>query len=300
MPKPVAVSALLALGIGFLLAGSTPAHAWGGKTHKKITSDAYHIMPKAFREFLGETKTAKPALKPLVDASVEPDTTLKDFQNHVFHIHGYKMGNGPFKVEDLTKEIVEDIRNKAPRSQILQKMGWLAHYIADLAQPLHTGVATWEGIEEKSYHADCEKDGNDHIYEFGVYYDGATYVERISARMVYEALWANQYYASIETMYTSGKKWQESRGVLAKCYSRAVNNVVDIWYSLWVRAGGRPNPKTDSKPKYFPPYNAKKPSSSSLPHRTIEDEDAASAAAVTPIDQPAAPGTQETSAVPLR
>ncbi|RCK79592.1 MAG: hypothetical protein OZSIB_4064 [Candidatus Ozemobacter sibiricus] len=274
-----AIVALLALGIICSSSGQPPVWAWGSLAHKKITSDAYHIMPKGFRTLLGETDKGKPALRPLLEASIEPDTTLKDFQNHVFHIHGYKMGNGPFKVEELAKEIVADIQKKTPRAQVAQKLGWLAHYIADLTQPLHTGVATWEGIEEKAYHAACEKDANDHVYEFGVYFDGAYPVERISARMVYEALWANQYYAQLEEMYTNGKRWQDARPILAKCYSRAVNNVVDIWYSIWLRAGGRANTKIDGKPKYFPPYNPKKPSGAALPHRTIEDAEAAEATA---------------------
>ncbi len=291
------IVALLTLGIGLTLSDVRPAQAWGSKTHKKITSDAYHIMPKGFRELLGETAKTKPALRPLLDASIEPDTTLKDFQNHVFHIHGFKMGNGPFKVEELAKEIVTDIQKKAPRAQIAQKLGWLAHYIADLAQPLHTGVATWEGIEEKAYHAACEKDADDHVYEFGVYFDGAFAVERISARMVYEALWANQYYAQLEEMYTSGKRWQAAKPILAKCYSRAVNNVVDIWYSIWLRAGGRANAKVDGKPKYFPPYNSAKPSIFALPHRTIDDADGAESGASGSV--PAAAASAAPPAPPL-
>lgn len=277
-----AVVALLALVTIFSSSGQLPVWAWGSLTHKKITSDAYHIMPKGFRALLGETDKGKPALRPLLEASIEPDTILKDFQNHVFHIHGYKMGNGPFRVEELAKEIVADIQKKAPRAQIAQKLGWLAHYIADLTQPLHTGVATWEGIEEKAYHAACEKDANDHVYEFGVYFDGAYPVERISARMVYEALWANQYYAQLEEMYTAGKRWQDAKPIIAKCYSRAVNNVVDIWYSIWLRAGGRANAKIDGKPKYFPPYNPKKPGTSALPHRTIEEAETGEPASVAP------------------
>ena len=276
MQKPVAVLTMLVLGCG-LLFSNHQAYAWGGKTHRKLTSDAYHIMPKAFREFLGETggsSPKKPALRPLLDGCVEPDLVFKDFQNHVFHVQGFKMGNGPFKVEELVKEIVSDIEKKAPRAKIIQKLGWLAHYVEDLAQPLHTGVATWEGIEEKSYHAALEKNATEHVYEFGVYFDGAFAIDRVSARMVYEALWANQYYATLEAAYTNGKRWIEAKPVLVKCYSRAVNNVVDIWYTVWLRSGGRANANVDGKPKYSPPFNSKKPEVSLLQLRLIEEEDA--------------------------
>lgn len=132
--------------------------AWGGRAHQKACSDAYFIMPAAFREYLGAKGDKHPALKPLLEASVEPDRVLKDFRNHVNHLHGYDMGNGPFHVEKLVKEIAEDIKAGKAKTLIIQKLGWVAHYCADLLQPLHTGVATWEGIEEKSFHAAFEKD----------------------------------------------------------------------------------------------------------------------------------------------
>lgn len=232
--------------------------AWGSLTHMKITSDAYFIMPNAFKEFLGDNKSNK-VLKQLIKASIEPDTKLKDFQNHVFHIHGYKMGNAPFYIENLCKEIINEINQNASKELIIQKLGWVAHYVADLAQPLHTGVETWEGIEEKEYHKKLEKDVDKNVYEFGVYFDGCFVIERISARMIYEALWANQYYNLLEKTYVlNDKSWEKSKAILQKCYSRAVNNVLDVWYTIWAKAGGKINPALDAKPKYFPPINSKK------------------------------------------
>jgi hypothetical protein len=267
----------LFLGLAVLAVGvCPPVFGWGGKTHKKVTSDAYFIMPEGFRRFLGMTGSGKdtrhPSLKALLEGAVEPDSKLKDFQNHVFHIHGYKMGNGPFRVEELVKEIVTDIQNKAPKAQIIQKLGWVSHYTADLVQPLHTGVATWEGIEEKDYHSKCEKDGDAHIYTYGVQFDGAMVLQRVSARIVYEALWANQYYGMLEQAYTEGKKYDEARNVLSACYSRAVNNVLDVWYTIWARSGGKTNPKIDTRPRYFPPFDEKK-AGSALPrnHNSLID-----------------------------
>lgn len=248
---------VLCLIIIFQISLSESAFSWAGRTHRKITSDAYFIMPQAFRQFLGETPGTNPKnpnLKALLAASIEPDTVLKDFRNHVYHIHGYDMGNGPFHVENLLKEIAGNIRSHSPKAAIIQKIGWLSHYVADLTQPLHSGVATWEGIEEKTFHSSFENDVNSNLYTFGVMFDGAVVVQRISARMVYESLWANQYYCAIETAYTKGKKYLELKDISAKCYSRAVNNVVDIWYTLWEMSGGKINPDVESKPLYYPPF----------------------------------------------
>jgi hypothetical protein len=88
--------------------------------------------------------------------------------------------------------------------------------------------------------------------EYGVNFDGCTNIKRVSARMIYEALWANQYYDALEQAYTGGKRYAEAKSTITNCYSRAVNNVVDLWYSIWVKSGGKTLP-SDSKPKYYPP-----------------------------------------------
>lgn len=245
---------VLSIAAVFLLSSSS-LFAWGSRTHMKIVSDAYHIMPKAFREYLGEvTKPSvkKPALKGLTEGSVEPDRVLKDFHNHVFHIQGYNMGKGPFHLEDLVNQTAELIEKNKSKKEIIQKLGWIGHYAADLVQPLHTGVSLDDSIEEKSYHSATEKDADRHVMEFGVHFDGCTYVKRISARMIYEALWSNQYYEELEQAYTAGDRYNQAKKTIAMCYSRAVNNVVDLWYSAWIKSGHKPGPN-DGKPKYYPP-----------------------------------------------
>ncbi len=241
--------------IAFILAGSANAYAWGSKVHAKIVSDAYHIMPQAFREFLGETTkptAGKPALKPLMEASLEPDRVLKDFSNHIFHIQASAMGKGPFHIEALVNEVADGIVNKQSRKDIIQKLGWIGHYASDLVQPLHTGSSLDDIIEEKSYHSATERDADKYVLNYGVNFDGCQSIKRISARMIYEALWANQYYDALEQAYTRGKKYPEIKSTIVSCYSRAVNNVVDLWYSAWIKAGGKVLP-SDSKPRYFPP-----------------------------------------------
>ncbi|MDD3148801.1 MAG: hypothetical protein PHD82_16015 [Candidatus Riflebacteria bacterium] len=246
---------VLIIAVALLLAGSADLYAWGSKVHVKIVSDAYHIMPQAFREFLGEVKTPapkKPGLKPLMEASLEPDRVLKDFGNHVFHIQGGAMGKAPFHIENLVNEVAEMIEKKQPRKDIIQKLGWIAHYAGDLAQPLHTGSSLDDTIEEKSYHSATERDADKFVLNYGVNYDGCQAIKRISARMIYEALWSNQHYDALEQAYTRGKRYPEIKNIISSCYSRAVNNVVDLWYSAWVKAGGKVLP-SDTKPKYFPP-----------------------------------------------
>ncbi|NCB38277.1 MAG: hypothetical protein EOM80_05845 [Erysipelotrichia bacterium] len=246
---------VLIIAVVLILTGSGNLFAWGSKVHIKVVSDAYHIMPAAFREFLGETRSPsikRPALKPLMESALEPDRVLRDFTNHVFHIQGGSMGKGPFHIEALVNETAEAIKQKRSKKEIIQKLGWIAHYASDLVQPLHTGSSLDETIEEKSYHSATEKDADRYVLSYGVNFDGCSNLNRISARMIYEALWANQYYDALEQAYTRGKRYPEVKGIIVGCYSRAVNNVVDLWYTAWAKSGGKVLPG-DAKAKYFPP-----------------------------------------------
>jgi hypothetical protein len=239
----------------FFVICSSQLFAWGSKVHMKIVSDAYHIMPKAFRKTLGEVdkpKLKKPAMSHLLYGSVQPDKEFKDFHNHVFHIHGYNMGKGPFHIETLVDEVVEDIKSKKSLKTIAAKLGWIAHYASDLVQPLHTGVSTEETVEEKSYHSATERDADKHMDYYGVKFDGCTSIKRVSARMIYEALWANQYYEDLQNAYVHGKRYEDSKKIISECYSRAVNNVVDLWYTVYLRAGGQKHP-SHFKAKNYPP-----------------------------------------------
>ncbi|MBF0502657.1 MAG: zinc dependent phospholipase C family protein [Candidatus Riflebacteria bacterium] len=260
------VTLFLPLLVLFYNSSTAPSDAWQGLTHKKMASDAYFIMPAAFRQFLGETlspKRSEPNLLALLQGAIEPDTVLKDFHNHVYHIQGYDLGNGPFHVASLSLEVTEDIKNKAPISQIVQKLGWLAHYAADLTQPLHTGVSL-DNIVESTYHSDFENDVTKSMYSYSVSYDGAKVHERMSAFMIYEALWANQYYSAIETAYTKGQRYTDVQRISATCYSRAVNNIIGVWYTIWANAGGKIDPVNDAKPRFFPASQSSKDPASGL------------------------------------
>jgi hypothetical protein len=65
--------------------------------------------------------------------------------------------------------------------------------------------------------------------------DGCFVVKRISARMIYELL-ANQFYDKLESAYTV-RQIQRSKTCNINLFSRAVNNIVDLWYTAWVYAG---------------------------------------------------------------
>lgn len=236
----------------FMIISSSQLFAWGGRLHMKMVSDAFHIMPKAFRTYLtgpNATKAkTKAIVKELMNASVEPDRVLKDFTNHVFHVQGYNLGKGPFRIQELVDEVAKDIREKKSKKVIIQKLGWISHYTCDLVQPLHTGTCP----EERSYHSAFEKAVDEHAYYYGVKFDGCQSLKRISTKIIYDALWANQYYDAIEYAYTKGKRYETTRQIAAKCYSRGVNNVVDLWYTIWTKAGGKTS-KNDQKGRYFPP-----------------------------------------------
>jgi hypothetical protein len=140
-----------------------PAHAWDSRTHKLIARLAIETLP---RSSLRTTLTEEG--NQLQDDSVAPDYELKYRYGHAEAIHHYidledygldpfanlnpdlatmrqrygdstldRSGTLPWTVEQVAEQIQESWRNNECRSATTLS-GYLAHYIGDASQPLHT------------------------------------------------------------------------------------------------------------------------------------------------------------------
>jgi len=172
-----------ALGL-LLLAAPLPAAGWAGRTHRLVTDLAVDILPghcaATFREHRRE----------LLNRSVEPDTILRERQGHreaIRHYidldaympypftafpHSYRKaaerygrhtveqrGVLPWVILRMEHELEAAVR-RGDTSVVIQKAGYLSHYVADAHQPLHLTT-----------NHDGQKTGNDGIHlrlEIGV------------------------------------------------------------------------------------------------------------------------------------
>jgi hypothetical protein len=81
----------------------------------------------------------------LLEGAKAPDSTFKDFMNHVCHVNEGQWGGAPGKAMEWYARSVELLRAKK-WSKAAYALGVLSHYYADPIQPFHTGQTEEEGV----------------------------------------------------------------------------------------------------------------------------------------------------------
>lgn len=112
-------------------------------THHYVAFDALSLIE-------GEAADAWKSLmlvhhEHLLKGAKAPDTTFKDFKNHVCHVQEGLWGGAPAKAMEWYARSVELLRRKK-WSEAAYAFGVLSHYWADPIQPFHTGQTEEEGV----------------------------------------------------------------------------------------------------------------------------------------------------------
>lgn len=81
----------------------------------------------------------------LLNGAKAPDTTFKDFKNHVLHVGEGEWGGARAKAAEWYAVSVDLLRRKR-WSDAAWALGVLSHYYADPIQPFHTGQTEAEGV----------------------------------------------------------------------------------------------------------------------------------------------------------
>jgi hypothetical protein len=156
IPRPSKI-ALLALLLPLTCA--SPSRAWGRLAHQMVNAAAIKTLPQPLRSYF------KPHQFYLVEHASDPDLLADqnsaEHQHHFADIEAYdsfpfhafrkqfvverrsptpielREGDAPWQIERLTIQLSEDFRNRR-WGAINHDAVFLAHYAADLTQPLHT------------------------------------------------------------------------------------------------------------------------------------------------------------------
>lgn len=170
------------LGVAFvILALAAPAHAWDSRTHKLIARLAVDTLPQtALRMTLAGEEYQ------LQDDAIAPDYALKrengkaEAIRHYIDLEDYgpdpfanldpdlatmrqrygestleRSGTLPWTIEQVASQIQEAWRNNDCRSAETLS-GYVAHYIGDASQPLHT-TRDYDGVgQDRGIHARLE------------------------------------------------------------------------------------------------------------------------------------------------
>ncbi|HOT27462.1 MAG TPA: helix-hairpin-helix domain-containing protein [Candidatus Ozemobacteraceae bacterium] len=227
-------AAFLLVLIPFVTCGS-PAGAWSYHTHRKIVSDALSFLPTAFQERF------RPFKDLMMKGATDPDTFIKDFMNHVYHVNSRMGHDSAARIGALFNQAVQQLKERGPGPEAAYTMGLIAHYVADLNQPLHTAGSEAD-VAESDYHARFEKDVQSRMTHIPVPvptgYDPVTDPER---RVMEMARSASPLYGRIGAAYRSGNGVFDLDDIVNAQYAAAVKHVADFWLGV-TNLGGQPIP----------------------------------------------------------
>ena len=177
-PRPLLSAVLAAV---LILHAAAPAHAWDSRTHKLIARLAVDTLPPTpLRSTLAGEENQ------LQNDAIAPDYALKRQYGHAEAIHHYidledygvdpftqlnpdlaamrqrygdrtlqRSGTLPWTIEQVASQIQQSWRSADCRS-VDTLSGYLAHYIGDASQPLHT-TRYYDGVgQDRGIHARLE------------------------------------------------------------------------------------------------------------------------------------------------
>ncbi|KDA04191.1 DUF4332 domain-containing protein [Hyphomonas oceanitis] len=115
----------------------------------RCTSTHHHIAFNALDLMEGDEAERWKSLflvhhEHLLKGAKAPDTTFKDFRNHVLHISEGEWGGARDKATEWYAKAV-DLLARKKWSEAAYALGVLSHYYADPLQPFHTGQTEEEG-----------------------------------------------------------------------------------------------------------------------------------------------------------
>ncbi|MBZ0113507.1 MAG: hypothetical protein K8J08_13675 [Thermoanaerobaculia bacterium] len=217
----------------------TPSHAWTPESQRTLALEAARLSP--------------PDLRRQIDKHPEylQRGTLEPFkgspgQDHYWHKDG--TGNLDHVLFAEVDATIEAIRGHRPFTEIVERLGRVAHYVADANNPLNSDSTD---PEESRYFVDYLRYAQSVQTRFAlVYYaeDPAVNTDREMRLMVYRALHrGRQLYPLVGAEYRriefgNGMRLFDDRstafGVAAVAYSHALSDIARIYRYIWLQAGG--------------------------------------------------------------
>ncbi len=233
-----------------LLAAPAPAAAWNANVHQRIARDALALLPAEMKARL------EGGAGDLESGIIYPDVYLQDFDNHYCCPDG-TCGHAPAKVGEAFEDILADFPGKGvvrflaalasllpvgcsgdggpsgPESDNLPlRLGIVAHYLSDVSSPLHTTMDPLYEDRHSAIEAAIDRRVDDIVLTF----DGAlTDMGGDPAGFVVAAAVAASADLPLLQDFSGGALPDGLMPMIDRRYSRAVNGVADLWYSLLSR-----------------------------------------------------------------
>ncbi len=147
------------------------------------------------------------------------------------------------RIDQETRGTIGMLRSNQPMSQVVARLGLLAHLVGDANNPFH--VSTEEALME--LYPDFEGYFERRMEKFPTVFYGLDaqfalqhYLDRTFKRTASFSPLVREEYFRDGTRHTSSEFDDRSTafGVASICYSHAVTDIVNLYYYIWRQSGG--------------------------------------------------------------
>lgn len=148
------------------------------------------------------------------------------------------------RIERETAASIAAIRSGRPMRDVVQRLGVLSHFVADANNPFHLSNANPK-LDESRY--DFERYFERRMQKFPTVFYGLEENFRVSSYLDRTFQRTASFYPLLgEEYFRHGSRRTSSEfddrstafGVASICYSRAVTDIVNLYYFIWKEAGG--------------------------------------------------------------
>jgi hypothetical protein len=215
---------------------ASPVHAWTRVVDQKIALKAAALAPSDLRTLID-----------LFDADYKAGIArAQEEEGHDTHRYFVLSRQGKLreKISFETTAAVALIKKGAPMRMVVERLGYISHFVADANNPFH--VAN-DDAALNDFQDDFERYLERRLSKFPTVFYGldekfqlTTYLDRTFARSSsFYPLMREEYFRDGER-HTSADFDDRSTafGVASVSYSRAVTDIVNLYFHIWREAGG--------------------------------------------------------------
>jgi hypothetical protein len=212
------------------------AHAWTRASDQRIAQKGAALAPPDLRMLLQKFESE-------YTHGIERAQAEEGTESHHYFVLS-RNGKLRERIERETRAAIVAVRKGDPMPVVIDRLGVLAHLVADANNPFHTSDAD---VRLGPAHDDFEQYFERRMARFPTVFYGldedfqlAPYLDRTLARSSKLYPLMTEEYLRGDTLHTSADFDDRSTafGVASVCYSHAVTDLVNLYYYIWREAGG--------------------------------------------------------------
>ncbi len=205
-----------------VLAIAAPAFAWTRAADQRIAQKAAELAPPDLRLLIEHFHD---------DYVRGIDLALSDEGSEIHR------GKLRARIEAEARAIPQMVRGNKPMSQVVERLGILAHLVGDANNPFHYGT------DAGAAHNDYERYFEQRMARFQPVFYGIDPHFALGAYLDRAFIRTAKFVPLMEEEYTRGSATtfddrSTAFGVGSVCYSHAITDIVNLQYFIWKEAGG--------------------------------------------------------------